>query len=166
MSIAHVLKSVPAQMLPSITGCLKKAQAWAAERNIPESVLLNDRLAPDMFPLVRQVQVATDMLARGTARLAGVDFLSLPDTETTFDELYARIAKVAEFVEQASSEAIDSRADEILQIPMGPETRPFPGRDYLLGFVLPNFYFHLSMTYAILRHNGVPLGKRDFLAAS
>ena len=163
LTLAEVLKSASGQMLPALCGILAKAQASAADRNIPEDVFLTDRLYPDMFPLVRQVQTATDMIARGTARLTGSEFLSLPDVETSFAELIARTRKVHDYVQAASSETIDANADAILSIPMGPETRQFPGRVYLLNFVLPNVYFHTSMTYALLRHRGVVLGKRDFM---
>ena len=163
LPLSEILKSTSGQMLPALAGILAKGQASAAERNIGEEVFLTDRLYPDMFPLVRQVQTATDMIARGTARLTGSDFLSLPDVETSFAELIARTRKVGDYIQAASSEAIDANADAILSIPMGPETRQFPGRVYLLNFVLPNFYFHTSMTYALLRHRGVVLGKRDFM---
>jgi len=164
--LSAVLKSTAGQMLPALCGVLGKARADATSRNIPEAVFLNDRLAPDMFPLVRQVQTATDMLARGTARLAGVDFLSLPDTEASFDELIERVRKVADFVQAADASVIDASAERIIPIPLGSETRDMPGAVYLLSFVLPNFYFHVSMAYGILRHNGVALGKRDFLMAA
>jgi hypothetical protein len=162
-SLADVLKATAGQMLPALCGALSKGQASLAERNIAETVLMNDRLYPDMFPLTRQVQTATDMISRGAARLAGIDFLALPDTETTFDELKARARKVNDFIQAADSAAINASAERIIPIPMGPETRDMPGAVYLLNFVLPNFYFHTTMTYAILRHNGVPLGKRDFM---
>ena len=145
LPLADVLKSTSGQMLPALCGFLKKGQASAAERNIPEEVFLNDRLYPDMFPLLRQIQTATDMIARGTARLAGTDFLSLPDVETSFDELIARARKVNDFIQAASSEAIDGNADAIMSIPLGPETRQMPGRVYLLNFVFPNFYFHNTL---------------------
>ena len=165
-TLSAVLKSIAGQMLPALGGVLGKARVDAEARNIAEAVFLNDRLAPDMFPLVRQVQTATDMISRGTARLAGIDFLTLADTETSFDELIERARKVGEFIEGADSAAIDAAADRIIPIPMGQETRDMPGGVYLLSFVLPNFYFHASMAYAILRKNGVVLGKRDFLMAS
>jgi hypothetical protein len=163
LPLAEVLKTTAGQILPALCGILAKGQASAAERNIPEEVFLSDRLYPDMFPLVRQVQTATDMIARGTARLTGSEFLSLPDTETSFAELIARARKVNDYIQAASAEAIEANADAILSIPMGPETRQFPGRVYLLNFVFPNFYFHTSMAYALLRHRGVALGKRDFM---
>jgi uncharacterized protein len=161
--LADTLKATAGQMLPAMCGFLTKGQASAAERNIPEEVFLNDRLYPDMFPLVRQVQTATDMIARGTARLTASEFLSLPDVETSFAELIARARKVNDYVQAASAEAIEANADAMLAIPLGPETRQMPGRVYLLNFVFPNFYFHTTMTYAILRHRGVMLGKRDFM---
>lgn len=162
-ALADVLKATAGQMLPALCGGLKKAQASAAERNIAEAVLLNNRLYPDMFPLVRQVQTATDMISRGAARLAGVDFLTLADDEASFEALIARARKVNDFIQAADADAINASAERVLTIPMGPQSRDFPGQAYLLNFVLPNFYFHTAMTYAILRHNGVPLGKPDFL---
>jgi hypothetical protein len=162
-TLSEVLKTTAGQMLPALVGVLKKGQAYAADKGLAEEVLLNSRLYPDMFPLTRQVQTSTDMIARAAARLAGTDFLSLPDTETSFDELIARARKVHEFIQKVSSETVDARADEVLQIPLGQETRAMPGRAYLLNFAFPNFYFHTTMTYAILRHNGVALSKRDFM---
>jgi hypothetical protein len=162
-TLADVLKTTSGQMLPALCGALAKGKASLAERKIDETVLLNDRLYPDMFPLSRQVQTATDMIARGTARLTQVDFLSLPDTETSFDELIARARKVNAFIQAADAGAINGSVDRIIQVPAGPDTLQMPGANYLLNFVFPNFYFHSTMAYAILRHNGVPLGKRDFL---
>lgn len=165
-SISGVLKTVSGQTLPALAGVLRKAAANAAERGVAEEVFLTARLYPDMFPLARQVQIATDMVARGAARLAGVEFLSLPDVETTFEALIARIDKVDAFIKGCDAAAIDANEATELQIPMGPNTTmPMTGRAYLLTFVLPNLYFHAATAYGILRHSGVPLGKRDFLTA-
>ncbi|HET9159918.1 MAG TPA: DUF1993 domain-containing protein [Caulobacteraceae bacterium] len=162
-TLSNTLKSTAGQVLGALCGVLVKAKANLADRNIAEEIILNDRLAPDMFPFTRQVQTATDMVSRGAARLAGVDFLTLSDDEKTLDDLILRLRKVNAFIQGADDAAIDASAQKILSIPMGPETRDFPGEAYLLNFVLPNLYFHATMAYAILRHNGVPLGKRDFL---
>ena len=165
--LSQILKSAAGQTLPAMASVLAKASSQLAERKVAEEVLLGSRLYPDMFALARQVQVATDMIARGAARLAGVDFLSLPDNETSFADLIARCERANAFVQGLSDEALNANEDTILQIPMGPDTTmPMPGISYLQSFVLPNFYFHAATAYGILRHNGVVLGKRDFLMAS
>lgn len=165
MSVAlpEVLKTTTGQILLAMAGVLRKAAAHAAERNIPEENILGARLAPDMFNMARQVQIATDMAARGAARLAGSEFLSLPDTETSFEQLIERVMKAHAFIQAASNEAIEANDQQVMQIPVGPETRDMTGRAYLLNFLLPNFYFHATTAYALLRHNGVSLSKRDFL---
>jgi hypothetical protein len=127
--------------LNALSGVLDKAAAFAAAKKIDPSVLLNTRLAPDMFPLVRQVQVATDLSKNGAARLAGVEPPRFEDKETTIDELKARLAKTVVNKGQMR------------------------GDDYLNHFILPNVYFHLTAAYAILRHCGVEIGKQDFLGA-
>jgi hypothetical protein len=165
--LSQILKSAAGQTLPAMASVLAKASSQLAERKIAEEVLLGSRLYPDMFALTRQVQVATDMIARGAARLAGVDFLSLPDVETSFAELIARTEKVNAFIQGLPDDALNASEEAVLQIPMGPDTTmPMPGITYLLSFVFPNFYFHAATAYGILRHNGVALGKRDFLMAA
>lgn len=167
LELSDVLKSMSGQALPALASVLAKASAHATERKIDEANFLSQRLYPDMFNLTKQVQLATDFTARGAARLAGVDFLSLPDTETTFADLIARIGKVTAFIQGLDDAAINAREAEILQIPMGPDTvMPMPGRAYLLNYVLPNLYFHSATAYDILRQGGVVLGKRDFMMAS
>ncbi len=118
-----------------------------------------------MFDLLRQVQIACDMAKSGAARLAGVDVPVHEDKETTFAELHARIAKVLAFVGGLDRAAIDGAADRRVTVPLRDRKLEFKGRDYLVGWVLPNLYFHLTTAYAILRHNGVELGKKDFLGA-
>ena len=117
-----------------------------------------------MFPLTRQIQIATDGVKGCAARLAGVEVPSFPDTETAFAELQARIAKTAEFLKGVPKEKFDGSEDRTITLKVGPREMTFTGRDYLFDFVIPNVYFHATTTYAILRHNGVQIGKQDFLA--
>jgi hypothetical protein len=149
--------------LDALTGVLKKGQQSCTDRKIPESVMLQSRLAPDMFPLVRQVQIACDMVKGGGARLAGIEVPSYPDDEQDFAQLHARIEKTKTFLlslDKASFEGSESRK---VTLKIAGNPMDFAGQPYLLIFVLPNFYFHLTAAYAILRHNGVALEKRDFI---
>ena len=157
--------SVPVLLhaLGNLSAILNKALLNAESRKFDAAVLLQARLAPDMFPFIRQVQIVTDTAKGCGARLAGVDIPSFPDTETSFDELQQRIAKTVVFLQglqPAQFEGSESR-DIVLKFPH--QTLNFTGQDYLQFFVLPNFYFPLTTAYAILRHNGVPLGKVDYL---
>lgn len=149
--------------LGSLDAILSKAEAHAIAKGYDPNNLLRARLAPDMFDLLRQVQIACDMAKSGAARLAGVDVPVHEDKETTFAELHARIAKVLAFVGGLDRAAIDGAADRLVTVPLRDRKMEFKGRDYLVGWVLPNLYFHLTTAYAILRHNGVELGKKDFL---
>jgi len=152
--------------LTALSNVLDKAAAFAAAKKIEPAVLIGSRLAPDMFPLVRQVQVASDQAKNGAARLAGVEAPRFEDTETTIDQLKARIAKTLAYVNTLDAKAIDGSADRDITFPLGPTNQGhMRGNDYLNHFVLPNFYFHLTAAYAILRHCGVDIGKRDFLGA-
>jgi hypothetical protein len=152
--------------LAALSGVLDKAQAFAAAKKIDPAVLLNTRLAPDMFPLVRQVQVATDQAKNGSARLAGVEPPRYDDTETTIDQLKARIADTIAFLKTLDKSKIDASIDREITFPLGPTNKGhMNGADYLDHFVLPNFYFHRTAAYAILRQCGVDVGKRDFLGA-
>ena len=152
--------------LTALSAVLDKGVAFAAARKIDPSVLLNTRLSPDMFPLVKQVQVATDLAKNGVARLSGVEPPRYEDTEKTFDELKARVAKTIAFIKSADAKAIDGSADRQLTFPLGPVNKgEMKGDDYLNHFVLPNVYFHLTAAYCILRHCGVEIGKQDFLGA-
>jgi hypothetical protein len=150
--------------LNALSGILEKAEAFAKAKKIDDSVLLRSRLAPDMFDLARQVQIATDGAKRGSARLAGVDAPVYEDNETTLAQLRARIAKTVAFLKTIDSKKIDATADKEVVFPLGPEKKGhMKGDDYLNHFVLPNFYFHCTAAYAILRHLGVEVGKQDFL---
>lgn len=152
------------QMHGALSGILEKGEAHARAKGLEESVLIGWRLAPDMFPLSRQVQIACDIPARGLARLAGADLPSFPDTEKTFAELRARVAAAQAFIKDLDRARIDADPDAEISFPVGPETMTMKRRDYLLGFILPNLYFHVTTAYAILRACGAPLGKADFLA--
>lgn len=165
MSVSMYQASVPALIrgLNNLSAILDKAAADAAARNIAPDVLLNARLAPDMFALTRQVQIASDSAKGCAARLAGVDVPSYADDEASFADLQQRIAKTVAFLQGFNAAQIDgSEAREVVLKVRGDEIR-FSGQNYLLGFVLPNFYFHITAAYAILRHNGVALGKMDYL---
>jgi hypothetical protein len=165
MPISMYQASVPAflQMLNSLAAILDKAEIYAAERKIDPSVLLGWRLVPDMFALARQVQIATDHAKGCCARLAGVEVPKYPDEETTFADLRARIARTIEFVQGFEPDDIDGSEERDLKITAGARELRFEGQQYLVNFVLPNFYFHATTAYAILRHCGLPIGKRDFL---
>jgi len=149
--------------LNALSANLDKGAAFAAAKKFDPSVLLQSRLAPDMFNLTRQVQVATDQARRGTARLAGVEAPSYEDNETTIDQLKARIAKTVAWLKTADPKAIDAAAEREVVLPLGSGKGHMRGDDYLNHFVLPNFYFHITAAYTIMRHLGVDLGKRDFL---
>jgi hypothetical protein len=130
------------------------------------AVLVNSRLAPDMFALARQVQTAADQAKNGAARLAGVEPPRYEDNETTMDQLKERLAKTLAYLKTLDAKQIDAAADREITFPLGPTNKGhMKGDDYLNHFVLPNFYFHLTAAYAILRHCGVDIGKRDFLGA-
>jgi len=165
MPISMYQASVPAflQMLNSLSAILEKAEAHAVSRKIEPSVLLNTRLTPDMFPLVRQVQLVTDFAKGAAGRLAGVELPKYDDTETSFAELKARIAKTVDFLHSLKPVQIDGSEGREITIPIGGQPHKFTGQNYLIKFALPNFYFHHTTAYAILRQCGVEIGKRDYL---
>ncbi len=152
--------------LGALSAVLDKAAAHAAAKKIEPSVLLQSRLSPDMFALGRQVQIASDQVKNGTSRLAGVEAPRYEDNETTIDQLKERLAKTLAYVKTLDPKQIDGAADRDIKFPLGPANKGhMKGADYLNHFVLPNFYFHLTAAYAILRNCGVDIGKRDFLGA-
>lgn len=151
------------RMLKNLSAMLNKAEAHAKAKNFDPAVLLNARLAPDMFTLTRQVQIATDHAKGAMARLAGQMPEPIEDKEATIAELQARIAKVIALVEAYKPEQLDGAEKREITIKIPNAELKFSGLDYLNIWALPNFYFHLTTAYAILRHNGVELGKRDFL---
>ena len=167
MPVSMYQASVPVfiRMFGNLSKILDKAAAHAGARKIDPAVFVNDRLAPDMFPLSRQVQIATDTAMRGAARLAGVEFPSNPDTETNFAELHERLNKAVRFLESLPADQIDGSEARPVTLKMRDGEVNFTGQSFLLDFVLPNFYFHVAAAYLILRHNGVELGKMDYLGA-
>jgi uncharacterized protein len=165
MTLSMYQASVPVfvRVLGNLSAVLDKGAAFAEAKKIEPSVLINARLAPDMFPLSRQVQISSDTVKGGAARLAGIEVPSYPDTESTFPELQQRIAKTLAFVQTVKSAQIDGSEERQITLKAGPRELQFKGQDYLLNFVLPNLFFHVTAAYAILRHNGVEIGKQDFL---
>jgi uncharacterized protein len=166
MSVSMFKISVPifAQFLTALSAVLEKAAAHCEAKKIEPAALLNARLSPDMFTLVRQVRAATDHAVNVSARLAGAEPLKFDNNEASFGELRERIAKAVDFVKSFKAAQIDGTEDKEIKItfPSG-ATRDFTGQSLLLGNSLPNFYFHCTTAYDILRHNGVELGKRDFM---
>jgi hypothetical protein len=168
MSISMYAASVPVfkQMLNALSAVLAKAEAHAQSKKIDAGVLPQARLAPDMFSLIRQVQIACDFAKGAPARLAGAEVPSWDDNEQTFADLQARIAKTLAFLDTFKPADIDGSEERpILLAPGTPRERTFAGQPYLLSYALPNFFFHTTTAYAILRHNGVELGKKDFMGA-
>jgi len=165
MAISMYTASTPqlANILKSLSAILAKAEAHATARKIDPAALLGARLYPDMFALTRQVQIACDTAKGAVARLAGVDVPKHEDTETSFGELQQRIAKTIAFIESVPAERVEGSEDRKITLTMRSGDLVFTGLQYLTTFVLPNFYFHATTAYDILRHNGVELGKRDFL---
>jgi hypothetical protein len=160
--------SVPVfqRTLGALDKILDKAAAYAAERKIDPATLLGARLYPDMFPLSRQVQIATDHAKGASARLAGAPVPSFEDNEKTFAELKARIGKTLDFIGTFKPAQIDGSEGRDISLKAGPRELTFKGQDYLLFFALPNFYFHATTAFGILRHNGASIGKLDFLNAA
>jgi hypothetical protein len=168
MSISMHTACVPVfrQMLGGLAGVLAKAEAHAIEHKIDPAALLQSRLFPDMFPLLRQVQVACDFAKSVPARLAGADVPSWDDTEQTFAELQARISKTLAFIEGLDAARFEgSEQREIVLRPGTPKERTIGGQAYLLAYGLPQFFFHVTTAYDLLRHNGVLIGKKDYMGA-
>lgn len=168
MSLSMHQASVPVfvQMLSALNKVLDKAIAHAAARKIDQSVILGLRLYPDMLPFGRQVQIATDHAKNGSARLAGIEAPKFPDDEKNLEELKARVEKTIGFVKGLTPAQIDGSEEREITFPVGGKPMTFKGQPYLLSFAMPNFYFHTTAAYAILRHGGVEIGKRDFLGLS
>ncbi len=167
MSLSMYDASVPVfgRMLNNLAALLRKGAEFAEARKIDPLVLTGARLAPDMFPLSRQVQIACDAAKGGGARLAGVDAPSHPDTETTFDELLNRIDATIAFLDTLKPDQMVGAETRSVTLKMQGSEIVLTGQVFLLNLAMPNFYFHISTAYDILRHNGVVLGKRDFLGA-
>jgi uncharacterized protein len=165
MTISMYQASVPVciRSLNNLLGILEKAATYAEIKKIDPSVLVNTRLFPDMLPLSTQVQIATDIARRGAARLAGTEAPNFEDNETTLPELIERVQKTIAYLETLKPEQIDGSEEKTITLQVGDNSLTFQGMPFLLYFVLPNVYFHVTTTYDILRHCGVELGKKDFL---
>lgn len=168
MTISMYQASVPAfvRALNNLAVILEKGAAHAQARKIDEAVLLNSRLFPDMFPLVRQVQIATDTARSGAGRLAGAEFPSYEDKEATFQELVLRIRNTVAYLESLKPAQIDGGEDKTISWQSRSSTKSMQALPYLLSHLLPNVHFHVTTAYAILRHTGVELGKKDYLGPS
>jgi len=168
MTLSMYQASVPvfARMLENLSAILAKGAAHAEAKKIDPAVFINARLAPDMFALARQVQIAADAAKGCVARLAGAEVPSYPDTETTFAELQARVAKTLAFIKGFTAAQIDGSEDRTCVLKIRGEDMKFRGQDYLFKLAFPNFFFHVTTTYDILRHNGVEVGKLDYLGRS
>jgi hypothetical protein len=165
MNLSMYQASVPVyvRMLNNLVNIMKKAEADAKKRKIDLDVYFNARLAPDMFPFYRQVQIACDMVSRSVARLTGQEIPSTEDREKNFDDLYKRIEHTIDYLGTIQEEAINGTENRKISFEIRGTALELSGMTYLLYFVLPNFYFHITTAYDILRHNGVELTKPDFL---
>jgi len=162
-SMSQALLPIVSTGLEALSGIIDKAAAHAAAKKADPSVLLGWRLAPDMFAFARQVQVTCDQAKNGPSRLAGIEPPKFEDNETTIEQLKARVAKTLAHVKSLDAAAIDASAARDIVFPLGPKKGQMKGVDYLNHFVLPNFFFHLTASYAIARNFGADLGKQDFL---
>lgn len=155
------------RLLSNLATILEKAEKWVAERKIDPNAILQARLAPDMFTFTRQIQIASDNAKGVAARLAGQTPPSFEDNETSFAELQARVAKTIAFLNSLPAASFSGAEDRPIKLMLGPPGKQqefnFTGLDYLLGFGTPNVYFHYSMVYALLRHNGLDIGKKDYI---
>lgn len=165
MSLSMYTASIPVflRMLGNLSAIIDKAAVHAETKKIDPTVLIRDRLAPDMLPFSFQIQTATDLAKSCAARLGGLEAPKFADTEATFPELKERIAKTVAFLQSVTPAQIDGTEERSITLTLRVGELKFKGQDYLLYFALPNFYFHVTTAYAILRHNGVELGKADFL---
>lgn len=168
MSVSLHAASVPVftQILGGLADVLAKAQAQAVDRKFDPEALLQARLYPDMFPLVRQVQIACDFAKGVSARLAGADVPAWDDSERSFEDLQARIARTLAFIQSLDAAAFEGAASrEVVLRPGTPKERTLSGQAYLLAYGLPQFFFHVTTAYGLLRHNGIEIGKRDYMGA-
>ena len=165
MTISMYQASVPTivRALNNLAAVLEKADQHTSAKNIDPAAFVNARLFPDMFPLAKQVQIASDISKGGTARLAQIDAPAFEDNETTFPQLIERVRKTVSFLETLKPEQIDGSEARTITWQTRTATKSMQGMPYLLNHVLPNVFFHTATTYDILRHNGVELGKQDFL---
>jgi hypothetical protein len=153
------------QALGSLSSILEKGLAHATAKKFDSSVLVNSRLAPDMFPLSRQVQIACDLAKNSAARLAGVEPPRFEDNEKTIEELRTRIARTIDYLQTIPASSLEGSEDRDIKVPAGERTLEFKGLGFLQRWAIPNVFFHVTTAYNILRHNGVEIGKRDFLGS-
>jgi hypothetical protein len=151
--------------LGNLSAILEKGTALAAAKKFDSAVLVTARLAPDMLPLARQVQIACDTAKKGAARLAGVEAPPFEDNEKTIEELRTRIAKTIDYLKTLPASAFEGAEERDIKVPAGERTLEFKGLAYVQRWILPNLFFHVTTAYNILRHNGVEIGKRDFLGS-
>ena len=165
MAISMYQASIPqfTKMLTNLSNILKKGEEFASTKGIDDKVFVEGSLAPDMFPLSKQVQIACDQVKNGMARLAGIEPPKFDDNETTFAQLQDRIAKTIAFANSLKPAQIDGTEAKEIKFAIKEWSFEFVGEQYLLTWIIPNFYFHITTAYAILRHNGVEVGKMDYL---
>ncbi|MGR9117118.1 MAG: DUF1993 domain-containing protein [Gammaproteobacteria bacterium] len=165
MSISMYQASIPQfiRMLGNLSSIIDKAQIDTETRNLEESVLINARLAPDMYPFGQQIQIATDMAKTCAARLSGIKAPYYERNETTFSDFKKRISKTIEFLQGIDGEQINNSEEKLITFQLEDKEVVYLGRDYLLANIIPHFYFHITTAYAILRHQGVDIGKKDYL---
>jgi hypothetical protein len=165
MAMSMYQASIPqfVKMLTNLSNILKKGEAFAKEKNIDGAVLVNARLAPDMYPLSKQIQIACDQVKNGMARLAGVEAPKFGDHESTFEQLQERIAQTIAFAKTITPAQLEGSDTKEIKFSIKEWNFEFVGDQYLLTWIIPNFYFHITTAYNILRHNGVVVGKSDYL---
>ena len=168
MALSMYACSIPALIrnLNNLSAILAKGAAHARDNEVDETVFTSARLYPDMFTMARQVQIACDVSKNAAMRLSGVEAPSYEDTETTFEQLQARIANVIKFLESVPADKVDGTEEKTITLKAGPNEYTFSGQAFVQTFVLPNVYFHVTTAYNILRHNGVKVGKMDFLGGA
>ncbi|HLU05870.1 MAG TPA: DUF1993 domain-containing protein [Woeseiaceae bacterium] len=165
ISVFDQTVSVMSRMLLNLDAIVSKAEVYAEEKKIAPEALIQARLYPDMLPFVSQVRIATDTAKGAASRLAGSEMPKWADDEVTFDEIHARIRKALNYLAGFNQEQFEDSETRNIELKFPNRTLQFTGRDYILGFVLPNFYFHVTTAYNILRHNGLEIGKLDFMGA-
>lgn len=165
ISVFEQTVSALARMLLNMDAIVSKAEQYAEEKKIDPAVLIQARLYPDMLPFVSQIRIATDTAKGAAARLSGTEMPKWADDEASFEDIHARIRKTADYLATFKPNQFDGSETRPIELKLPNRTLQFVGRDYVLGFVLPNFYFHITTAYNILRHNGLAIGKLDFLGA-
>jgi hypothetical protein len=165
MSFSLYDASIPVvyQQLSGLSGVIDKAAAYVAEKKVDPQALLGARFAPDMYPLAKQIQIASMWGVTIAARLSGVEPLKFSDDEKTFEDLKARVAKAIEFAKSVDRQKIEACADTVISIQAGANLRKYKGKDFLMHFALPHFFFHCTTAYDLVRHCGLPLAKRDYM---